>query len=140
MLSAKTQYAVLAMVDLAIQYADGRPVQAARIAERHGIPGQFLLQILHDLKRADLVNSTRGAAGGYRLSKSPEKISLATVVDVFESAEATTDCAASQSPLGPAVVEICRDLARLRSERLASATLASLAESAAVHAEPMWYI
>ncbi len=128
------------MLQLAQDYASGEPVQVRRIAEKHGIPATFLVQILHDLKRAGLAVSTRGAAGGYRLSRSPQELTLADVVDVFESAEPPADCAAGQSPLAPAMLEVCCDLARARREQLESLTLADLIERAGMHAESMWYI
>jgi Rrf2 family protein len=140
MLSAKTQYAVLAMLQLAQEHAAGEPVQVRRIAERHGIPATFLVQILHELRRAGLVASTRGAAGGYRLSRPPGEITLADVVDVFEAAEEPAECAAAESPWGPAVVDLCCELARARRERLQSLTLAEMAERAAVGGGTMWYI
>lgn len=140
MLSSKTQYACLAMLQLAQDYVSGEPVQVRRIAEKHGIPATFLVQILHDLKRAGLAVSTRGAAGGYRLSRSPHELTLADVVDVFESAEPPADCAAGQSPLAPAMLEVCCDLARARREQLESLTLADLIERAGMHAGSMWYI
>jgi Rrf2 family protein len=140
MLSSKTQYACLAMLQLACEHAAGEPVQAPRIAERHGIPPTFLVQILHELKRAGLVASTRGAAGGYRLSRPPSDIKLADVVDVFETAEEPAACAAPRSPLAPALHEICCDLVRTRREQLQSITLAELAERATAGAGPMWYI
>ncbi|MEM9660089.1 MAG: Rrf2 family transcriptional regulator [Planctomycetota bacterium] len=140
MLSAKTQYASLAMLELAMLDSEGRPVQAARIAQRHGIPGQFLVQIMHALKRAKLVASTRGAAGGYRLSRSPQEITIGEIVAVFESIEEPTHCAASESPFAPTLLEVCCELSRARRVQLESTTLAELADRAAVHAEPMWYI
>jgi Rrf2 family protein len=140
MLSAKTQYAVLAMLQLAQEHAAGEPVQVRRIAERHGIPSTFLVQILHELRRAGLVVSTRGASGGYRLSKPPGEITLADVVDVFETAEEPAECAAAESPWGPALVDVCCELARTRRERLQSVTLADMADRAAVGAGQMWYI
>ena len=140
MLSAKTQDAVLAMLQLAQDYPAGEPVQVRRIAERHGIPGTFLVQILHELKRAGLAASTRGAAGGYRLNRPPSEISLAEVVDVIEPAIDPTNCAAAESPLAPAVLDLCCDLARDRRERLESLTLADLAERASIGAGSMWYI
>ncbi len=112
MLSAKTQYACLAMLQLAQDYASGEPVQVRRIAERHGIPATFLVQILHELKRSGLATSTRGAAGGYRLSRPPGELTLADVVDVFEPHEPPVDCAAQHSPLAPAMLEVCCELAR----------------------------
>ena len=139
-LSARSQYAVLAMLQLAQEHAAGEPVQVRRIAERHGIPSTFLVQILHELRRAGLVASTRGASGGYRLSKAPTDITLADVVEVFESADEPAECAAAESPWGPALVEVCCELARSRRERLQSLTLSDLADRAAVGAGPMWYI
>lgn len=128
------------MLQLAHEYAAGEPVQAPRIAERHGIPATFLVQILHELKRAGLANSTRGAAGGYRLSRPPGEITLADVVDVFETGDEPAACAAADSPLAPALLEVCCDLARTRREQLQSITLADLAERAAAGAGSMWYI
>jgi Rrf2 family protein len=140
MLSARAQYAVLAMLQLAQEYASAEPVQVRRIAGRHGIPSTFLVQILHELRRAGLVASTRGAAGGYRLSKPPAEITLADVVDVFESTEEPAACAAAESPWGPALVDVCCELTRLRRERLQSLTLIDLADRATVGAGSMWYI
>jgi Rrf2 family protein len=140
MLSAKSQYAVLAMLQLAQEYAAGEPVQVRRIAERHGIPSTFLVQILHELRRAGLVTSTRGAAGGYRLSRLPGEVSLADVVDVFDPAEELSVCAAAESPWGPALVDICCELTRARRERLQSLTLAELAERATIAGGLMWCI
>ena len=95
MLSAKSQYACLAMLQLAQDYSSGETAPVRRIAERHGIPSTFLVQILHDLKRAGLAVSTRGASGGYRLSRAPSEITLADVVDVFETSEEPADVLSS---------------------------------------------
>ena len=140
MLSSKSQYACLAMLQLAQEHAAGEPVQAPRIAERQGIPSTFLVQILHDLKCAGLVTSTRGAAGGYKLSRSPGEVTLADVVDVFETIEEPAECAAASSPLAPAMLEVCCDLVRTRREQLQAITLADLVERAAAGATSMWVI
>ncbi|MCC6492092.1 MAG: Rrf2 family transcriptional regulator [Pirellulales bacterium] len=140
MLSARTQYAILAMLQLAHDFAVGEPVQVRRIAQRHGIPSTFLVQILHELRRAGLVASTRGAGGGYRLSRPPGEITLSDVVDVFEPADEPAACAASRSPWGSALVDVCCELTRARRQRLQALTLAELADRAPVEAGPMWYI
>ena len=140
MLSAKSQYASLAMAQLAADYAAQRPIQAARIAAGHGIPPTFLVQILHELKRAGLVTSTRGASGGYRLSRPPEQTTLGEVVEVFEPADIPDQCAAKGSPLAESLTSLCRELAETRRQRLEKVTLASLAEALPNHAAPMWYI
>src|ERR671914_541659 len=86
-LSARTEYACLAMLQLAQEYDSGEPVQIRRIADEHAIPARFLVQILLQLKGAGLVASTRGAAGGYRLARPPREITLAEVIDVMEGIE-----------------------------------------------------
>jgi Rrf2 family transcriptional regulator, cysteine metabolism repressor len=128
------------MLQLAQEYASGEPVQVRRIAERHGIPATFLVQILHELRRAGLAASTRGASGGYRLNRPPNQITLADVVDVFEATEEPAECAAADSPWGPALLDVSCELARTRRERLQSLTLAELADRASVTADPMFYI
>ena len=68
-LSAKTEYACLAMLQLAEEYDTGEPVQIRRIADEHGIPSRFLVQILLQLKGASLV--AEHARRGGRLSARP---------------------------------------------------------------------
>ena len=61
--SAKTEYACIAVLELAARHAVGEPVRIRDIAEAHGVPSRFLVQILLQLKSAGLVQSIRGAAG-----------------------------------------------------------------------------
>ncbi len=72
------------MLELAAQFGDSQPVRLKSIADAHEIPERFLVQILLQLKGAGLVISTRGAAGGYVLAKSPDQISVADVVGVID--------------------------------------------------------
>src|SRR5262245_36554224 len=83
-LSAKAQYACVAMLDLACSYGDPNPVHLKDIAEKHGISQRFLVQILLQLKGAGLVESTRGATGGYLLAKPPSQISLGEIVHAID--------------------------------------------------------
>jgi Rrf2 family protein len=85
--SAKAEYACLAMLELAAQDGKPKPVRLADIADKHGIPQRFLVQILLQLKGAGLVISTRGAAGGYQLARDRDQITLAEILDVVEQAE-----------------------------------------------------
>lgn len=85
--SAKAEYACVAMLELAARHGDPRPLRLAEIAEKHGIPQPFLVQILLQLKGAGLVHSTRGAAGGYALTKAPDEITLFDVVTVIDRQE-----------------------------------------------------
>lgn len=83
--SAKAEYACVAMLELAANFGDVQPMRVKNIADSHGIPQRFLVQILLQLKGAGLVASTRGAAGGYHLAKPPSAISLADIVSVIDS-------------------------------------------------------
>lgn len=139
-LTAKTEYACLASLELAQQFAAQQPLQVRKIAEGHGIPSPFLVQILQDLKRAGLVTSTRGASGGYRLTRSPEAITLADVLEAVEGNPEPTACASVGSPLAPVLLDVCHELSAARQKHLAGITLAELLSRATVEAGPMWYI
>ncbi len=138
-LSAKTEYACLAMLQLAADYDSGEPVHIRRIADENGIPARFLVQILLQLKGASLVASTRGAAGGYRLSRPPREISLADVIDVIEGDDHPESSTSKQTPLTRALLNVCCELNQLQRDRLETTSLADLADEAA-NREPMWYI
>jgi Rrf2 family protein len=79
-LSAKAQYACIALLELARSHPEGQLVQVKTIAETHGISQRFLVQILLQLKVNGLVRSIRGAAGGYQLARRPDAISLADII------------------------------------------------------------
>jgi Rrf2 family protein len=80
--SAKADYAIRAMIELAVA-GDG-PVKAERIAQAQSIPIKFLENIMADLRQGGLVRSQRGADGGYWLARSAEEISLADVIRAVE--------------------------------------------------------
>ena len=67
-------------------------IRIQEISKQQNIPKRFLEQILNDLKSAGLVQSRRGVAGGYRLARRPEEITLATVVRHIEGALAPVSC------------------------------------------------
>ena len=127
------------MLQLAQDYDSGEPVQIRRIAEEHGIPARFLVQILLQLKSASLVASTRGALGGYRLARSPREISLADVIDVMEGDDRPATNTGKATPLVGSLLGFCREMAAVQRDRLDDTTLADLVEQAAQR-EPMWYI
>jgi Rrf2 family protein len=78
-ISAKADYAVRAMVELAATVEE-KPVKAERIATAQDIPLNFLENILGELRHAGLVRSHRGAEGGFRLARDPALISVADVI------------------------------------------------------------
>jgi Rrf2 family protein len=81
--SAKTDYAIRAALELAAA-ADERPVKGERIATAQAIPLRFLENILMQLRHAGLVESRRGADGGYRLAKPPGEVTLADVIRAID--------------------------------------------------------
>ncbi len=83
-ISAKAEYACLAVMALARQRLDDSPIRIKDIAEPYHIPERYLVQILLQLKGAGLVVSTRGAAGGYRLARPATAISLGEVLSAID--------------------------------------------------------
>ena len=83
-LSAKAEYACLAMIALAGQPPGLPPMRIREIAEAYEIPERYLVQILLQLKGAGLVYSIRGASGGYRLARPADQISLGEVLRAIE--------------------------------------------------------
>jgi len=78
-LSVKTDYATRAILGLAAYPIDGPVCKVEDLALVSGTSANFLVQILTDLKSAELVTSVRGKEGGYRLARVPEKITLGDV-------------------------------------------------------------
>lgn len=81
--SAKGEYGILAVFELA-QHAGETPLQAKTIAKNQRIPLRFLEQVLSGLRKAGLVESVRGAQGGYVLNKMPSEIRISDVLEAME--------------------------------------------------------
>jgi len=82
-ISVKSEYALLAIFDLAMQ-SPGELVKIADIAGRQKIPQKFLELILASLKQGGFVESRRGAEGGYLLARQPDQITIGQVVEFLE--------------------------------------------------------
>jgi Rrf2 family protein len=78
--TSKSRYAVVALAELA--RSGDRPVPIAQVAERRGMPVQFLEQLFSTLRRDGILQSQRGVKGGYTLARAPEEI---TVLEVVQS-------------------------------------------------------
>jgi Rrf2 family protein len=81
--SAKVDYAVRAMCELAAHEAD-RPLKAEQLATAQEIPLSYLENILVDLRRGGLVRSLRGQDGGYRLARDASAITIADIIRAVE--------------------------------------------------------
>ncbi len=137
---AKTEYACIAVLELAHSSDRGEPVPIRDIAERHGIPSRFLVQILLQLKGAGIVQSTRGAAGGYQLAKPADEITLYEVMAVIEGQELITSASSSNSPVSRVLLKIWRDIDEQERATLQSTTFADLADRLKNETEQMYYI
>jgi Rrf2 family protein len=82
-LSSKSRYGVRMMVDLA-DCCDSNPVFLKEVAKREAISEKYLSLIVIPLRSAGLLQSTRGAHGGYRLARKPEEITLSDILQVLE--------------------------------------------------------
>jgi Rrf2 family transcriptional regulator, cysteine metabolism repressor len=89
--STRGEYGMRAMVSLARVYGEG-PVPLSTIAADSSVPPAYLEQLIGQLRRAGLVNSTRGANGGYELSRAPEDIRVGEVYRVMEGPVAPMVC------------------------------------------------
>ena len=107
--SAKCEYGIKAMLDLSINSREREPVQVRVIADRAEIPEGFLEQIMADLRKAGLVESIRGAHGGYRLARDAEEINLADVIEAIDGPVNPGGCLREtvdpQSPTSIAVIQ-----------------------------------
>lgn len=90
-ISSKGDYGLRALVDLAQHFDGGTPVQVKDIARRQGIPEEYLGQLMVGLRRAGLIHSVRGAAGGYLLARPPAEISVVEVLETLEGSLALVD-------------------------------------------------
>jgi Rrf2 family protein len=149
-ISTKSEYAIKALVRLAL--ADGSaPVSARDIVAFTGVPPKFLEQVMHDLRRAGLVESQRGKRGGYVIARDPAGISFADVIELIDGPSA--ESAAASGTYGSnggkgrmrggdqaeaLVAPVWREVRTCTRAILGSATIAEAASRATE--APMYYI
>jgi len=92
-LSCKTEYTLLALLELTGHYNQGEPLQIRQIAAQQHIPDRYLEQLLATLRRGNLVRSQRGAKGGYILAREPWTI---TLLDVINCLDGSTEIASGR--------------------------------------------
>lgn len=140
--SAKAEYACLAVLELALRHNRPDPARLSEIAGPNGIPERFLVQILLQLKGAGYVTSVRGASGGYRLAIEPREISLWDIVQTVEGPPVAE--VAAQSCSHTAGWQVLRSVwveaNRIEQEHLQQIDFAQLAEAAKGQNANMYYI
>lgn len=92
-LSTKGRYGLRALIDLAVHSSGGTPVSITSISARQDLSERYLEQLMAKLKKAGLIQSVRGAGGGYVLARDPGKISVGDVLRALEGNLDPVDCA-----------------------------------------------
>ena len=129
-LSNKGRYAILALVDVTVSGGDNDEIQSRDIAERQGIPHRFLEQIFQDLKKAGLVRSKRGPAGGYRLARPAADISLGQVIAAVQGPVVLNAPSSDADAVQAATDEALTHLSKSVEHALSSLRLADVARRA----------
>jgi Rrf2 family protein len=108
-MSTKGRYGVRLMLDLALHNGEG-PVLLKDIARRQGISEKYLWNLINPLKTMGLVQSIRGANGGYKLAKETSEISLKDIIRVLEGPLCLVDCVENPSTCERSPSCITRDV------------------------------
>jgi Rrf2 family protein len=137
--SAKGEYAIRAMLDLAIHHGQGLvPIQD--VARRQAIPPRYLEQVLLLLKRAGFLASRRGAAGGYQLGRPPAEISVGDVLRAVEGRLTALEVAGRdprrRAGEGTELTALWQEVADAVGAVVDHTTLADLAERVAARHAP----
>src|SRR5689334_7525904 len=103
--SQRTHYGLRAMTELAKAYGAG-PRSLAWIAEAQHLPAGYLEQLAIPLRRAGLIEATRGAHGGYQLARPPAQVSVGEVVRTLEGAVAPVECLSDDYAAGSCALEL----------------------------------
>jgi len=135
-ISQKLEYACRALAQLAKRH-DGRTLTRLEdLAQREAVSANFLVQILNDLRRAGLIESRRGMAGGYLLARPAQAITLRQVVDAVDPS--LLQCSvARDGESGPSVRHSWDQIAACLCQALDQITVETLASNPG---DPMFFI
>lgn len=138
--STKAQYGMRALVEVAL--GGDRPTSLKTVADRQGLSHQYLEQIFAVLRRSGIVDSVRGAQGGYRLGRPADRITALDVVELLEGSVAPVTCIEDESTcdrVGACSTEgLWRDVDRAVRRVLSGTTLADMvAERQLLNIEPL---
>lgn len=124
--TARAEYACVAMMELALRYGSQHPTRLADITDKHAIPHRFLVQILIQMKTAGLVTTTRGKAGGYQLARKPDTITLADIIGKLDQLEEPEERAGTSSVFANRLQGVWQNLAKARMKVLEGIRLSDL--------------
>jgi Rrf2 family protein len=129
-LSSRVEYALLALLQMSNRQPEVQPLKVSEIAALQSIPGRYLDQILILLGRSGLVQSQRGAKGGYLLAKDPRQITLWEIMTALEGEpnRLTEDAAATLTLEKKAVRAAWEEVSQVCQDTLSSYTLHDLCQ------------
>jgi Rrf2 family protein len=152
-LSARVEYAFLALLEMASRYTHKEPLKISEITAKQPIPNRYLEQILTSLRRSGIVQSQRGAKGGYVLAREPWRITLLEILLAVEgdfSRDSAAQRDASPDPKRSGflsleenlVKEIWQQAVAAAQDTLGQYTLQDLCQRRDLHRQtnPMYYI
>ncbi|BAY11127.1 RrF2 family transcriptional regulator [Calothrix sp. NIES-2098] len=143
-LSNKSEYALLALLELASRYSNGESLQIRQMAVLQDIPNRYLEQLLATLRRGGLIKSIRGAKGGYVLARDPRKITLLEAWSCIEGVESITPKLDHNSNTvdSQLIEEVWQEARQAANSVLEGYTLQDLCERRSRHREKelMYYI
>jgi len=126
--SAKTEYGLVALLELAAAQPAGGVLQVAEIAQRQGIPDRYLEQMLTSLRRARILRSIRGPRGGYQLARPAAEIRVAEVVHCLEGDPVPGAGGSRSTPEFQVLESLTARLEQARTSILAGTTVKDLLE------------
>jgi Rrf2 family transcriptional regulator, cysteine metabolism repressor len=124
--SSRTEYGLVALLDLASVYTTGERVQTKEICHRHGLPERYLEQMLTALRKGGFLASVRGPKGGYQLTRPPQQITVAEVEACLECEPSPEGHLAKRDPEFQVLADLARRADLARSAVLRETTLEQL--------------
>lgn len=143
-LLSKSEYTLLALLELAAHYPSGEPLQIRQIAALQDIPQRYLEQLLATLRRGGLIKSIRGIKGGYVLTRDPSQITLLDAFSCLEGFDAAVPVknTTSEKVESQVIQEIWQEAHTAANSVLQKYTLQDLCERRAAiqHGGFLYYI
>jgi Rrf2 family protein len=143
MITNRSYYGISALVYLAVN-SKGKYIGVREIASHQNLPIRFLELVFSRLRSSEIVKSTRGAAGGYHLSRNPDEISLAEIITVCEGSSefalpsAVIERVGTDDPIGRTLVQIMNEQFSILHRNLRSMKLSDIIRSSGLAAEMYW--
>lgn len=140
--SSKTEYGLVALIELAALHGSGGVMQVGEIANRQGIPERYLEQMLTSLRRGGILRSIRGPKGGYQLARSPAELPVAEVVRCLEGDGQGRPDELRTTPEFRVLYAFAGELVQARAQLLEATSLQQLIErrDALQQAQGMYFI